>query len=271
MWSIINNNFICSEKELLRVNKIHLEKLIHTKSYINTKGPDTPFFLKNKSSLRELFRSRDMKRNYDNNIMFKKLIFMSTSPSPYSKLNTPKYCPAFDRQRFNFDKVEREYNIYNDNISFYKRFSAKKSIYSTKNYLKKNDYENIIKHNISKSKFLPKVALKLCTYRQFKSNLLKQSNKIKEDFKKFMIAHKEEKKKLNLIKSKSYYNLLYKNRNKLSDNLRYNNKNLKNINNLSLNSLDKLNSQSLKSTNKSMQRSQSAINMKFKNHLINSN
>ena len=270
MWSIINNNFICSEKELLRVNKIHLEKLLNMKSDLNTKGPVTPFFLKNKSYLREIHRTREYKRNNDNNIIFKKLIFMSTSPSPYSKHNIPKYCPAFDKQRFNFNKIERELNIYNDNISFYKRFSAKKSNYSANKYFKKNDYENIIKHNISKSKFLPQVSLKMCTYRQFKSNLLKESNKIKEAYKSIIMDNKINK-RMNLGKSKSYYNILYRNRNILPDNLRYNNKHLNIINNLYYNDLDKYNSQSLNLKSKNIQRSQSASIINLKNNFIKSN
>ena len=271
MWSIINNNFICSEKELLRVNKIHLEKLLNMKSDLNTKGPVTPFFLKNKSYLREILRTRENKRNNDNNIIFKKLIFMSTSPSPYSKYNIPKYCPAFDKQRFNFNKIEKELNIYNDNISFYKRFSARKSNYSTKKYLKKNNYENIIKHNISRRKFLPQVSLKMCTYRQFKSNLLKESIKIKESYKNIIMNKKINHKYINLSKYKSYSNIFFRNTNKLQDNLRYNSKHLNNINNLS--DLDKYKSQNLNIKNHyhNFQRSQSASLMNLKNNILNNN
>lgn len=274
MWSIINNNFICSEKELFRVNKIHLEKLLNMKSHINTKGPETPYFLKNKSYLRQMFKDREFKINNDNNIIYKKLMFTSSSASPYSKYNIPKYCPAFDRQRFNFDKVERQFNIYNDNISFYKRFSSKKSIYSAKKYLKKNDYENIIKHNISKSKFLPQITLKLCTYRQFRSNLLKESKNIKESFKKISGIHRPLNMRENLKKSKSVYDLLYKNKNynKLIKNLRYKNKLMSNSNYLINSELGHSTGQTYRNKNSNMKRSQSAINIKLKNNIsLNNN
>ena len=267
MWNTINNNFICSEKELLRVNKIHLEKLLNTKSELNSKASETPYFLKNKSYLREFIRARELKRNNDNNIMLKRLIFMATTPSPYSKYNTPKYCPAFDKQRFNFDKIEREVNIYNDNISFYKRFSKKKSYYSAKRFFIKNDYENMIKHNISKSKFLPKIALKLCTYRQFKSNLLKESDRIKESIKTLLKTNKEFNKNYRLNKSKSVYNLLHNKKYKILENLRYNDKNFNNIsNNLSYDKLGKFNSNNIESQKSNLQRSKSALSIKFKNN-----
>ena len=270
MWSIINNNFICSEKELFRVNKIHLEKLLNSKSNLNNKASETPYFLKNKSYLREIIRAKELKRNNDNNIMLKRLIFMATSPSPYSKSNTPKYCPAFDKQRFNFGKIEREINIYNDNISFYKRFSKKKPYYSAKQFFIKNDYENIIKNNISRSKFLPKIALKLCTYRQFKSNLLKESNKIKESIKKLAKSNKTFNKELRLNRSKSVYNLLHNKKYKILENLRYNDKFLNNINNnLSSKELEQykyFNSKNIISNIQNLQRSQSALNIKYKNN-----
>ena len=44
MWSLLNNNIYCAEKEQLKVNQIHFEKLLCTKSKINNKGIKTPFF-----------------------------------------------------------------------------------------------------------------------------------------------------------------------------------------------------------------------------------
>ena len=265
MWSLINNNFICSELELFRVNKIHLEKLLNMKSSLNNKGPETPYFLKNKSYLRELIRSNELKRNYANNIIYKKLMHMANSPSPYSRSNIPKYCPAFDKQRFNFDKIEREVNIYNDNVSFYKRFSAKKSTYSTYTF---NDFK---KYDISKSKFLPQIALKMCTYRQFKSNLLKESNKIKERNKNLGKKNRFRNIILKLNRSKSLNDLINKKKYNF-ENLRYfdnnNNNNNKSFKNKSVNNNILLNSKFNNNSNtksSKLKRSQSAINIKFKN------
>ena len=254
MWNYINNNFICGEKELFRVNKIHLEKLINMKSHLNNKTPKTPNFLRTKIYLKALLKSNEIKRNYDNNIIYKKLRYMANSPSPYSKYNTPKYCPAFDKQRFNFDKIEKEINIFNDNISFYKRFSAKKSIYSTYSM---NDFK---KYDISKSKFLPQVALKMCTYRQFKSNLLKESNKMKETNEKIAKNNRFKNLILKFNKSNSMYDLINNKKNNF-ENLRYN----KSFNK-SMNQNGVLNSKfNNKSKNSNLQRSRSAVNIKCKN------
>lgn len=272
MWNLINNNFICGEKELLRVNKIHLEKLLNIKSNLNNKAREVPFFLKNKSYLREIIRTERNKRNKDNNTMYKKLVLMATSPSPYSKCHRPKYCPAFDKHKFNYNKIEREINIYNDNVSFFKRFSNKKSVYSTEKYLKKSDYENYIKFNISKTRFLPKIPLKLCTFRQFKSNLFKESSKIKESIKNILESQKlNNKEKIQLIKSNSMNNLFFQKNNRLQENLRYNNNkfNLNNINNLSDNDLYYLNNYSSSPKIINIKRSQSALNNKLmKNNLF---
>jgi hypothetical protein len=276
MWSQINNNFICSEKEILRVNKIHLEKLLNTKSDINNKGPEIPFFMKNKSNLREIIRTERFKRNKDNYLMYKKLLSTAATPSPYSKCYKPKYCPAFDKQRFNFDKIEREYNIYNDNVSFFKRFSARKSLYSAKKFLKKNDYENYIKNNISKSKFLPQIPLRLVTFRQFRKNLIKESNKIREIIQIFIRSKKlNGNKALYPIKSNSMNNLLTKKsirekedlKNRSSD---YNSRlYLNNINNFGVKDLYFLNNKyNINPQNKKffIRRSKSALNITNKNN-----
>lgn len=181
MWSLLNNNIYCAEKEQLRNNQIHFEKLLCTKARVNNKGNEMPFFLKNKSYLRELIRTRERTINVINNMMNKKLKSVAKSPSSYSKyISTPKYCPAFDRKRFNFSRVEQERKIYSENKSFYKRFMERKPTYSTKNLLKKSNYEQNIRNSISRGRYLQKFSLKLCTYREFKSNLMKMSSYLRD-------------------------------------------------------------------------------------------
>ena len=126
MWNMINNNFICGEKDLFRSYKVHLENLLHKKSDLDNKGPEIPFFLKNQLSKKGLIIIKESKINNDNYIINKKLKFMSNSPSPYSKYyNMPKYSQALAKQRFNSKLKERNISIHNENISFYKRFSKK--------------------------------------------------------------------------------------------------------------------------------------------------
>ena len=196
---------------------------------------------------------------------------MASTPSPYSKCYKPKYCPAFDKQKFNFDKIEREYNIYNDNVSFFKRFSNRKTLYSAKNYFKKNDYENYIKCNISRSKFLPQIPLKLCTFRQFRKNLFKESGKIREKMKNFSKSHNDD---LYFIKSNSTNDLLTRKSNGAKEDTTYNNNNnnrlyLNNINNFVVKDLYCSNNKySANPQHKifGMKRSQSALNITKRNN-----
>ena len=184
MWSLLKSNIHCAEKEYLRNNQIHFENLLCTKARVDNKGIEIPNFLKNKSYLRELVRTRERKIKVINNMMNYKLKLVAKSPSCYSKeMNSPKYCPAFDRQRFNYSKVERERKIFLENESFYKRFKEKKSSYSSKNFLIKYDYERYIKNNISRSSYPQRFSLKLCTFREFKTNLIRESNKLRKKLK----------------------------------------------------------------------------------------
>ena len=181
MWNLLKNNFSCSEIEAFKENKIHLEKLISIKSNINNKANEVPLFLKNKTYLRELKRNKERNINLINNLMDNKLKSVSKSPSIYSKkLNNPKYCPAFDKRRFNFSKIERERQISTENKSFYKRFNERKATYSTKKLLKKSYFEDYLKSNISKKKFLPKINLQMCTFKEFKSHLFEQTQRLRK-------------------------------------------------------------------------------------------
>ena len=180
MWGLDGSNLLCSEKEMFRVHKIHLEKLLHMKPDLIIKSREIPYFMKNKLYLKEVNREKEMKQSHENLIMAQKLYFHSVSPSPYSKFKSiPSYCPAFDKRRYNFDKIEREKNINNQNLFLYKRFYEKKSYYPTKKLLQQNEYENYIKNNISRfQKHRPFNGLSLCTYRQFLEKLTKEAKKL---------------------------------------------------------------------------------------------
>ena len=182
MWSLLINNYSCNEKDILRTSQIHFEKLLSAKSNINNKVPKIPIFMKNKIYLKQFIKAKERKINIGNNIMYNKLYYAANCTSPYSKYkNIPKYCPAFDKRKYTYSRVERERIISTENQSFYKRFSRSKSNYPITNFLKKSKYEDYIRHNISRTRFLPKVTLKLCTFKEFKSNLLKETSKIRDN------------------------------------------------------------------------------------------
>ena len=176
MWNLLNNNYSCAEKETLKSYQKLFIRLLSAKSKINNKANETPFFLINKSSLKEFKRDEERKITKINNLLNTKIQHVMNSPSKYSqRVNSPKYCPALDKQRYNYSRIEKERNIFSENKSLFQRFTQRKPTYSTKNLLRKYDYEQYIKNNISKSKFLPKVPLKLRTFGNFKFNLIKES------------------------------------------------------------------------------------------------
>jgi len=122
-----------------------------------------------------------------------------------------------------------------------------------------------LKNNISNSRFLPDIPLRLVTFRQFKSNLLKQTKKIRNNMKKAAMTIGGLTKKNKLIKSNSAKDIIYLNRNNLIENYRYNNNYIDNYNNLSSNDFRLINILTSKADIKNMKRSQSAINIKSKN------
>ena len=176
MWNLIYNNYSCSEIETFKSYQKLFEKLLMVKSNINNKGKETPIFLKCKTSLKELKKDEERKITKINNLLNTKIKSVMNSPSKYSKIfSSPKYCPAFDKQRFNFSRIELEKKINSENNSLLIRFIKRRPTYSTKNLLRKYNYEQYIKNNISKSKFLPKVSLNLRTFGDFKTNFIKDS------------------------------------------------------------------------------------------------
>lgn len=181
MWNLKHLNLRCLQKERLYQHKIHLENLLSAKSNLKTKGPKCPSFLANQISLKDFLSIQAHKLNYDNLVLYKQLKFFS-SFSPYSKDNKkmiPRYCPALDKVRFNFDKIEREREINKENINFFNRFSSRKSKYEKKNYLKKNYYEQYLRDNINRNN-LPNPNLEFCTFDQFKNKLRKKGLQLKK-------------------------------------------------------------------------------------------
>lgn len=177
MWRFRANNPICEEKERLHVHKVHLERLLESRPHVQMNGPDLPYFLKNKLSLKEILRCRAKKINYENFIIFSRLQSVSQKPSPYSRIYTPAYCPAYDKKKHNFDKKERAKEIYNQNNYYYTRFAKEKPHYSTKALLDLNDYENYLRGNI-KRQHLANPNLEFCTYNAFKQNVFQGGQKL---------------------------------------------------------------------------------------------
>ena len=113
MWRFRNNNRLINEKEKLELHKMQLERLLQVRSNISNLGPPLPFFLKNKLSKKEALKEKEQKRVYENSIIYSRLLSINNKPSPYSKINAPIYCPAFDKKRFHYQNYKKFYTFSN--------------------------------------------------------------------------------------------------------------------------------------------------------------
>jgi len=175
MWKFRKNNLLINEKDKLFVHRVHLERLLHTKTHIQNKGPDMPYFMKNKLSKKEILRVKNRQKNYENSIIFSRLLEINNALSPYSKYNAPKYCPAFDKSRHNFSKLEKLERLCKQNRFLFNRFINEKSFYPTKRLLEVSDYENYLRGNIRRQ-HLDNPNLNFVTFKQFKMNIINNYN-----------------------------------------------------------------------------------------------
>lgn len=172
MWRFRKNNLLINEKDRLFVHKVHLERLLHAKTHIKNKGPEIPYFMKNKLSKKEIMRVLEKKRCYENSIIFSRLLAINKALSPYSKSNRPVYCPAFDKKKHNYNKKEIQKDIYKLNYFIFKRLVNEKPFYPTSHLFEMNDFENYLRGNI-KRQHIANPNLKFATFKQFKNNIVK--------------------------------------------------------------------------------------------------
>ena len=168
----MKNNLVINDKDELYVHRVHLEKLLNAKSFIQNKGPDIPYFLKYNISKNGTRRFKARKTCYENAMIFSRLLDINNSISEYSKIYRPLYCAAFDKQRHNFDKIERFRNISKENMSLYSRLIREKPHYPTKNFLNLNNYVIHLKEIIKRQRE-DNPNINFATFHQFKKNILK--------------------------------------------------------------------------------------------------
>ena len=183
MWRMRKNNLLINDKDKLFVHRVHLERLLHAKPHVKNKGPETPYFMKNQLSKKELLRSKERKRCYENALIFSRLLEINRSISPYSKTFRPLYCASFDRKKYNFNKTEKIKEISKENSFLFHKLINEKPHYKTKNILKSNDYETYLKEIIIKRHRNDNPNIKFATFSQFKKNIEKKVpdyEKIKE-------------------------------------------------------------------------------------------
>jgi hypothetical protein len=261
MWRFRKNNLLINERDELFVHKVHLERLLHAKTHIQNKGPDIPYFMKNKLSKKETMRVKERKRCYENSIIFSRLLEINKACSPYSKTNTPLYCPAFDKKKHNFDKIEKQNELNKHNEFLFNRFVKEKSFYPTQHLLDINDFENYLRGNI-KRQHIANPNIRFATFSQFKKNIsrnyiLRRSNSAKT----FRNNYEPKTDPLKMEKNDKNN---YSNFSNIVPNKNYNNrlkKNKRNNNNISSNS-----TATASKMGRSLSRCQSAFILRNKNN-----
>jgi len=118
-----------------------LERLLYAKPHIQNKGPEIPYFMKYKLSQKELLKVKERKRCYENGIIFSRLLEIDKSASPYSIKNQPAYCPAFDKKKHYFDKLEKLRDLTKENQFLFSRLVSERSYYPSKLHFNINDLE----------------------------------------------------------------------------------------------------------------------------------
>ena len=179
MWNFRKNNLIINDSDTFFVHKVHLERLLHTKTHIKNKGPELPFFIKNKLSIKESLRTKERKRCYENKILFSRLLDIDNSMSYYSRYNQPVYCPAFDKRRYTFNKKEKAKNTKRQNKAIFTRLLKQKSHYPTDLFLNLNNYVNHIRENIKRQRN-DNPNINYATFDQFKQNIINQRYGLKK-------------------------------------------------------------------------------------------
>ena len=173
MWKFRKNNLIINDQDNLLAHRIHLEKLLRAKPHIQNKGPEMPYFMKNKLSIKQFLKSKDRKRCYENAVIFSHLLKIDNSISDYGQQNKPIYCAAFDRKKYNFDKTEKMRNTQRENNQLFTRLINQKTHYPFQNLLKAKFFEIHLKKTILKQRF-DNPNINFATFYEFKKNIIKK-------------------------------------------------------------------------------------------------
>ena len=179
--NIHTSNFLNSKSEL-NIHKIQLERLLKINSQINNSNKISLKFIEKKYSQKFKKKEENEKINYENSILFNRMLNLVKKPSPYNlNINKPIYCAAFDNKNSSYKKSQSIEKIKKKNQFLYNRFLNVKSYYNTKKILKENDFNRYLENNFKK--LYRKIHnINFCTFKKFKENV---KNEIKNNNKSF--------------------------------------------------------------------------------------
>lgn len=221
---MINNNLhpsnYINSKSQLNIHKIQLERLLKVTSKINNSSISPPKFITKKFSKKLKEKEESDKINYENSILFKRMLALVKKPSPYNiNVSRPIYCPAFDNKNSSYKKSQSIEKIKKNNKFLYNRFLNAKSYYETSKILKQNDFYKYLEGNF-KNLYRKIHNLNFCTFEKFKENIKNEMKK--SDFIYNNNNFSKIKKCLNLKRSQSAKNYFNKNYEQNYNNYSYN-------------------------------------------------
>ena len=128
-------NDICYSLDRERDQFLHLRRLYTIKPTLKIEPPVTPKFLKNNKSKLLKRAQTQIKIDYENDILFRKILEINLKKGEYNKnIIKPKNdYPAFRRTYFNYkyQDIEKMKTVFEDNKYFYNRLNKVKSHYNT--------------------------------------------------------------------------------------------------------------------------------------------
>lgn len=115
MWNLTYTNRVCNEHERFRDHRTHVNKLLVSKSWLDTKTPYKPLFLSSKANKTQNEIDKHIKINYENRNLLGKITSIERGHSNYHPRKiVVKDCPAY--MKTNFIKNTRQYSIDKENM-----------------------------------------------------------------------------------------------------------------------------------------------------------
>ena len=151
MWNYEHINSICNQFEIKNQQKLHIDRILSSKSRTDSSKPYKPYFLITKPKKALMKEEEKNKIEQENQNLLIKVINAKLKPSKYSQI--PKECPAFNKQRMYTKRIYKEIEKYKQNVKIYTKISKIHSNYETKKILKDSEnYQKICERIKKKNK-----------------------------------------------------------------------------------------------------------------------